>query len=386
MRDTHDFYKRLPRHSEPLHKIISQVHLFKAVPKDWYVVVADVQESTLAVANGLHNEVNLAATGSIIAVLNEIKKQTKSYKIPYFFGGDGATFIVPPDLIENVSTVVENYRTHVSENLYLSLRVGSVKVSDVIKTGHLISIAKHRLNNYLTIPVVLGTGLKYAEQVIKDSFVIDTSHKIYETPVNLKGMECRWDEIKPSEDANKILCLLIACDDDKEQPIVYSDVLRKIWEIFGTIEERQPISTTKLKLDATISKIRKEMSARIGKYKPGYLIKNWLITYFGTFYFKFFKDGKRYLDKVSQLSDTLMIDGTINTVLEGTTSKIEAIKEYLDKLESDGKLTYGIHVTYASVMSCYVQDRKDNHIHFVDGTEGGYTSAARILKRKKNLV
>ena len=81
-----------------------------------------------------------------------------------------------------------------------------------------------------------------------------------------------------------------------------------------------------------------------------------------------------------------MIDGTINTVLEGSTFKIEALREYLDMAEHDGKLNYGIHVIYASVMSCYVQDRKDKHIHFVDGTEGGYTSAALMLKRKKKLL
>lgn len=386
MTDTNAFYEQLPKHSEPLHKVISQAHLFHAVPKDWFVVVADVQNSTQAVANGFHNEVNLAATGSIIAVLNEIKKQTKNYKIAYFFGGDGATFLVPPALISQANDVIENYRTHVSENLNLKLRVGSMKVSDVVKTGHTIAIAKHRLTTYLTIPIVVGTGLKYAEQVIKDSFVLDTLHKIPVTPVNLMGMECRWDEIKPSDDVNKIVCLLISCDDDQAQHLVYSDVLMKIQEIFGSMEERQPISRTKLRLDATVSKIRKEMSARIGKFKLGYLIKNWFYTYLGSFYFKYFEKGKQYLDRISLLSDTLMIDGTINTVLEGTTSKIEALKQYLDGLERDGKLTYGIHVTYASVMSCYVQDRKNKHIHFVDGTEGGYTSAALILKRKKNLL
>jgi len=386
MKSTNDFYEQLPKHSGSLHTIISQLNLFEAVPNDWYVVVADVQDSTQAVVNGFHNEVNLAATGSIIAVLNEIKNHSKKYKIAYFFGGDGATFLVPSEIIKKVSTILEDYRTHVSENLYLNLRVGHMKISDVILTGHTIAIAKHRLTEYLTIPIVLGTGLKHAEQVIKDSFVLETANKIPATPVNLMGMECRWDEIKPSEDVNKIVCLLISCDDDGAQPEVYSDVLMKIHEIFGAMEERQPISKTKLKLDASISKVRKEMSARIGQFKLGYLLKNWFYTYLGTFYFKYFKEGKQYLDKISMLSDTLMIDGTINTVLEGSTSKIEALREYLDIAEHDGKLSYGIHVTYASVMSCYVQDRKDKHIHFVDGTEGGYTSAALMLKRKKKLL
>jgi len=33
-------------------------------------------------------------------------------------------------------------------------------------------------------------------------------------------------------------------------------------------------------------------------------------------------------------------------------------------------------------MSCYVRDRKDQHVHFVDGSGGGYTQAAGMLKKK----
>lgn len=124
------------------------------------------------------------------------------------------------------------------------------------------------------------------------------------------------------------------------------------------------------------------MVARIGENKMTYLFKNWIVTYMGSFYFKYFKEGQEYLSKVSLLSDTIMIDGSLNMVMEGNVQQIERLTNYLDLLEKEGKITYGIHTTYASVMSCYVQDRKDNHIHFVDGTEGGYTSAAIIYKSK----
>ena len=36
-------------------------------------------------------------------------------------------------------------------------------------------------------------------------------------------------------------------------------------------------------------------------------------------------------------------------------------------------------------MSCYVRNLNEEHIHFVDGAEGGYTKAAGMLKRKYNL-
>jgi hypothetical protein len=47
-------------------------------------------------------------------------------------------------------------------------------------------------------------------------------------------------------------------------------------------------------------------------------------------------------------------------------------------MEREGRITHGIHTTYVSVMMC--RTVKNNHVHFVDGTEGGYTSAAWIKK------
>jgi hypothetical protein len=54
----------------------------------------------------------------------------------------------------------------------------------------------------------------------------------------------------------------------------------------------------------------------------------------------------------------------------------------LDKLERDGDISYGLYVSKESVMSCYVRSMNEDHIHFVDGAEGGYTKAAGMLKRK----
>ncbi|MFT5385627.1 MAG: hypothetical protein ACI81W_003035, partial [Saprospiraceae bacterium] len=54
----------------------------------------------------------------------------------------------------------------------------------------------------------------------------------------------------------------------------------------------------------------------------------------------------------------------------------------LEQLEKEGDLYFGLHVSQESVMSCYVRNRDDQHIHFVDGSQGGYTQAAIMLKKK----
>ena len=288
MSDNKHFFKKLIPHNIPLRKLLGDERLFEKVPENWHIVVADIEESTQAIANGLHNEVNLAATGSIVAVLNQLKKYKSKIKIPYFFGGDGATFIVPPGILKDVLYVLNTQRIRVKKNLKLDLRVGSIAVKEMYKQGHSLNIAKIRLNEYLITPVALGTALKHAEKVIKNTYEEDAKEIITRKKLDLTGMECRWDEIEPPKSEQKVVCLLINCKDEKSQRVIYQEIITKIDLIFGDLHERQPITTLKLKLDTTLDKIRKEMYARIGKYNMIYLIKNWLVTGFGKYYFKYF--------------------------------------------------------------------------------------------------
>ena len=383
MNENYKFYNDLATHDVSLSALFSMESNFKDVPNDWHVIVVDIENSTQAVKNELHHNVNLSATGSIIAVLNHLKSVDNELVIPYFFGGDGASFIVPPSVVDSCLKVLENYRYHVRNNLYLSLKVGSVAISDIYKERYIIKLSKLQINENLIIPVLLGEGLKMAEKKVKGVFIDETVSAVKQSvSVNLTGMECRWQEIEPPQDDKKVICLLVNCVEQEDQSKVYKEVIDFIDTIFGDYTQRHPISTYKLRLDLKLRKMKNEMYARIGKFNMSYLAKNWFITIMGKYYFMFFKSGKEYLNKVSQLSYTTMVDGTINCVITGTDSNVISLRNELDKMESDGKLIYGIHITHASVLSCYVEDRIDKHIHFVDGTEGGFTSAAKVLKLK----
>ena len=70
------FYSRLPVNQIPLGDLLGEEHLFYKVPDNWHVLITDVKKSTGAVESGLHETVNLVATGSIEAVLNLAFKAT----------------------------------------------------------------------------------------------------------------------------------------------------------------------------------------------------------------------------------------------------------------------------------------------------------------------
>ncbi|MBB6680827.1 DUF3095 family protein [Aequorivita sp. 609] len=375
-------YARLKSSNESLIELLASESSFSNVPSNWQVVVVDIQNSTHAVKEGKHHQINLTATGAIISVLNTIRKEGKNVEIPYFFGGDGSTFIVPKALLSKVTSVLENYRLHIKRKTKLILRVGYISVEELNDQKTTIKIAKHRLTEQLTIPIVLGNGLKKAEEIIKANFIENNATSFKKDLLNLEGMECRWKEINPSQTKNKVICLLLDATDEAIQIEVYSEVLSKIDSLFGTFKNRQPIKSQNLKLNYSIYNIWEEMKISLVNKSWIYLFKNWFSTLIGTLYLRITSTGKQYLQQISQLSHTFMLDGKVNTIFTGEQSKIDAFLEYLNQLEKEKKIIFGIHITHASVMSCYVLDRKTKHSHFVDGTEGGYTSAAKMFKMK----
>lgn len=376
---TDQFYNNLPANRMALADLLVKTSLFYPVPADWHVIITDIKGSTQAVQSGLHETVNLIATGSIVTVLNLAFRA--GITVPFFFGGDGATFIVPPSVVDQAMQGLLLYRLNTSENFNLELRVGVVPVQEIYQEGHELNISKFGLSDAFSIPVILGKGLSFAEQLIKAEDYLFSSELAPAAELDLSGMQCRWDKIDPPEHSQEIVTLLIMAVGLVSPALIFSKVIRHIDEIYGPPKRRQPISVAKLKLKSSFDRLSVEMRARIGKIRFFELLKSWLINLYGYIYFQT-ESGKNYLNRLVEMSDTLVMDGRINTVISGNQAQRFQLLKVLDELEQAGEVLYGVHVSGDSVMSCYVRDLKDGHIHFVDGAEGGYTQAARQLKVK----
>ena len=373
------FYSRLPVNDIPLSDLLMEEHLFYKIPVNWHVVITDVKNSTAAVQEGLHETINLVATGSIVAVLNIAYKA--SLTVPFFFGGDGATFIIPATILDTAMQALHLHRENTKTNFKLDLRVGHVPVAEIYEQEHVLNISKFRTAVLFDIPVLLGDGLMYAEKKIKGPDYKFAAMAAINEELDLSGMQCRWDRIKPPENYFEVVSLLVIAREGVKQSMVFKKVMDNIDAIYGTPQTRTPISIGKLKLKATLAKIGLEMRARMGGFRPFYLLTNWIKTLLGYFYFKT-KKGKVYLHNLVDMSDTLIIDGKINTVISGTAQQRELLEAALSKIEGDGEIFYGLYVSKESVMSCYVRNMNDRHIHFVDGAGGGYTNAAGVIKQK----
>lgn len=371
------FYTGLPLRRMRLRDLLKSGELSLPVPPDWLVVVTDIRGSTRAVEAGRQEDVNLVAVGAIVLALNIAWEQ--HIGIPFFFGGDGATLLLPASLQNAVESVLKHYQATVLSAYELELRVGSVPVADVYAAGKRLQLSKYS-SGQLAIPVVLGDGLQYAEMLVKGA---EAGTVTATGDADLSGVQCRWDHIAVPEDKEEIVTLMVAARQEARQGEVYSQVITKIDEIYGQAEKRRPLSTARLHFQSGLSKLSREMRFRLGQLPFWELLVTWVKNLYGHIWFRT-EAGKAYMHSLVERADTLVLDGRINTIMSGSAAQRRALSAALDELEDAGLLYYGLHTGQASVMTCFVRDLKDDHIHFIDGEQGGYTQAAKMLKAKSD--
>ena len=62
----------------------------------------------------------------------------------------------------------------------------------------------------------------------------------------------------------------------------------------------------------------------------------------------------------------------------------DKIEMTLEAAYKDGVAFYGTHRQDKAMMTCFVPSiETDDHVHFVDGADGGYTLAAEQLKHQQ---
>jgi len=374
------FYNKLPFQKKSINQLLGEPNVFQRIPSDWLIIVTDIKGSTKAVQKGMAELVNLIATGSIIAAVNIAAKS--NVDIPFFFGGDGATLLAPPNLLGDIIAALTLHQSNVKAEFNMDLRVGSLPVSAVYKNNFELKIAKLSINALYTIPVVLGNGLHYAEKIIKSREIIFPTETTETEKLNLEGMECRWNKIPPPKNAEEVVCLLINSVKEVDQAAVFKKILDKVKAIYGSHKERNPISLTKLKMNSRLKRVRMELRMRQPNFSFLEWIKNWLFMIGGKYWYLPSEIGQKYLNELVKLCDIFVLDGRINMVISGKATQRSALVDFLEELEKNGEIIYGIHVSQESIISCYVRNREAHHIHFIDGGDGGYTQAAVLLKEK----
>ncbi len=383
------FYDQLP----PIGQFIqvTNPHQFVPLPQDWYVVVTDVVQSTIAIGQGQYREVNFLGAATITSVLNTLGDLV----VPFVFGGDGASLAIPGRGVAPARRALLALQELARDRFQLDLRIGIIPVADITQRYPLL-VAKIQVAPYYDQAVFWGGGLTYATELLKRPGA-DNPYLVRPNPLDpptanalppdLTGLECRWQAIASPHGA--MATLIVAAYPGPQAPDHYRAVIQFIEALYG--DPPNPIVPDQLRLSLQAKHLAQDVrgfAPRRSRWSYGLtLFKIRLINWLGMVFMHLGVrlqgvDWGQYRQQVSLHSDYRKFDDVLRMVLSGTPAQHEALRQFLEQRYQQSHLAYGLHLSSTALMTCLVFERQGRQVHFVDGGDGGYVIAARQLKHR----
>lgn len=381
-----DFLQKIPSFDDFIH--VSDESYFLPVPEDWSLILTDIKGSTKAVQSGRYQEVNMVGAAGITALLNAFSDR----ELPFVFGGDGATLLIPPEHKKEAANTLRRVQRWSQQEFNLELRASVVDLSDVYREGHRLLLGKYQLSEGNIIYQFRGGALKKAEELMKKNLGgVALSPQDEEADPDLTGLSCRWEPL--SAQKGLILTVLVSAHGDEARAFsIYSKLLEDLRHILGgDFKGACPTQKESLVLKWPPKTLAVEAKAQPGPFILGYLstVVRSLCAYIlirynipiGNF------DPLRYRQELISNSDFQKYDDVLRMVLDCSQEQATQIETLLKRYEERGDISFGVHRSAQALMTCLVFSSSENrHLHFIDGAQGGYTLAAASLKSKKPLA
>jgi hypothetical protein len=353
--------------------------LYTQLPDDWAIGVADIVESTSAIANQRYKAVNMAGAAVIAAVTNALQGR----EFPFVFGGDGASFAVSPADLALAREALAATATWVGEDLDLAMRVALVPVKAIRAQGLDVRVARFGPSPNLSYAMFSGGGLGWADAAMKRGEFAVASAPAGAQP-DLSGLSCRFEEIPSTRGV--ILSVLVVPATDVD-PHVFRKVIE---DVIGLVEQSpdagRPVPPGGPPLRWPPAGLEYEARAARG----GTLLKRRAVVLAFTLWayvvLRFgIKVGgfvpKNYIRQVVENSDFRKYDDGLRMILDCSPELERRLTQLLERAAAGRVVRYGLHRQNAAMMTCFAPSvMRSDHVHFIDGARGGYASAATALK------
>ncbi len=384
---TVDFYATLPVFSD--FSEFSDFSAYSDVPGDWTVLISDVVNSTGAIQAGQYKNVNTVGAASITAILNACGET----QVPFVFGGDGGTVIVPPELCEAATNALCALRDKSEEIFGLQLRVGAVPVAVLGERGASLKIRKFELSKGNFLAMFAGGGMELADALLKSTekanpYLLKSGPDTGEP--DLQGLSCRWEPLAATKGKMLTMMVKALADNSSDERKFLAQIMASIEKELGDEARKAgPVSNKSLHFRWPPRGLLQEV--RMGDADKPYwrrwsvvvftsLVQLWCER-FGTAIGNY--DAAKYGQEMQANTDFRKFDGILRMVLDVSDDQIEKIHRYLAGELANGKLVYGTHVADTALMTCMVFSlEQSEHVHFVDGSNGGFAVAAIDFKRR----
>ena len=353
--------------------------LYSPLPHDWTIGLADIVQSTKAIADKKYKSVNMAGAAVIAAVTNALGAR----EFPSVFGGDGASFAVSAADVGRAREALAATATWVRSDLDLTMRVALIPVSDIRARGLDVRVARFAPSPNVSYAMFSGGGLGWAEAAMKrgEFAVLPSPPAVLP---DLTGLSCRFEEI-PS--ANGLILSLIVMP----APGGDATAFRKLTEgVIALVEKTPnagrpvppggpPIGWPPAGAELEARALRGGSLFRRRASVLAFTLFSYLILRFGIKVGGFVP--KTYVEQVVANSDFRKYDDGLRMVLDCTSELADELEARLAQAAADGIARYGVHRQDAAMMTCFtLSPMRADHVHFIDGARGGYATAATALK------
>lgn len=354
---------------------------YRPLPDDWLIGVADVVDSTRAIQANRYKHVNMAGAAVVAALTNALGHR----EFPFVFGGDGASFAVPPSAAAIAREALASTAAWVKDELDLTMRAGLMPVADIRARGADVRVARFAASRNIALAMFAGGGLALADAAVKRGEFAVPAAAMGARP-DLSGLSCRWDEIPAMR--GLILSVLV-------MPAAGADAaeVRRVFETVIALTERDPDASgpipaepprlgwppAGLDLEARAQR-RTGESLWVRKAKllvwtlMGYLIMRFGIRIGGF-------SPRKYMKELVENSDFRKFDDTLRMVIDCTPALADEVEAVLKQAAVAGTVRFGLHRQDKAMITCFTPSPTEpDHVHFIDGASGGYTVAAMSLK------
>jgi hypothetical protein len=229
-----------------------------------------------------------------------------------------------------------------------------------------LKIAKLELSPKNFIALAQGKGLAYGELLAKSS---DKYHLTSQHDSMLgahDGLECRWNPIQ------SVMGTMMTLIVDANSIEVYQKVYDLIDQI---IPQQYAASVLSLSVKWPPSNLMNELKVKHGFVKRLFIYP-FLVLLIGllTLLVKLKRKTPdsavaQYLHQLCANTDFSKFDDKLRLVLDISELQKNRLLAFLDEQEA------------AALMTCFIKSQKE-HLHFIDGGDGGYALAAKNLKQK----
>lgn len=361
---------------------------YQQAPRSWLLVITDVEGSTKAIEEGRYKDVNALGVASIVAVRNAMP----DVDMPFVFGGDGATMLCPKSRLEQIAPALRGLQERATTAFELGMRAGIVPIDELLDAGHDVLVARYRASEHATFAMFAGSGLTEGERWVKDP-ERGTAYAVQpgDAAADFTGFECRWEPV-PSQ-KGEVVCILVQAivADRREAARVYREIIEQLEMILEG--DGRPVGVERLKVAASAAAYRTEAALKTGAGSgvthTFTKLKTMALARMAKGSLENDVDGLvhgAYRKEVAANTDFRKFDDTLRMVLDVTLEQKAAIERYLGAEHDAGRVVYGVHGAPSATMTCVITKREGDHVHFVDGSDGGYALAAKQMKAQLKTI